>query len=66
MNSRFEPRGGGGGGGGRGGGLGHYFGTGVRASISNLPHSYTWRLKKKLTHSYTRASELLIHSYTAR
>ena len=30
----------------------------------NLPHSYTWPLKKR-THSYTRSSEMLTHSDTA-
>ena len=30
----------------------------------NLPHSYTWPLKKQ-THSYTRSPEMLTHSYTA-
>ena len=36
---------------------------GVRASISNLPHSYTWSSKKR-THSYTWSSEMLTYSYT--
>ena len=30
----------------------------------NLPHSYTWPLKKR-THSYTRSSEMLTYSYSA-
>ena len=31
--------------------------------FQNLPHSYTWPLKKR-THSYTRSSEMLTYSYT--
>ena len=31
----------------------------------NLPHSYTWTLKKR-THSYARSSEIMTHSYTTR
>ena len=30
----------------------------------NLPHSYTWPLKKR-AHSYTRSPEMLTHTYTA-
>ena len=32
--------------------------------FQNLPHSYTWPLKKR-THSYTCASKMLTYSYTA-
>ena len=32
--------------------------------FQNLPHSYTWPLKKR-THSYTSSSKILTYSYTA-
>ena len=50
--------------GGRGGGNNGDCGTGVQVSIANLPHSYTWPLKKR-TNSYTRSSEMLTYLYTA-
>ena len=56
--------GGGGGGGWWGGNLGVIL---VRVSepvFQNLPHSYTWPLKKR-THSYTCSSKMLTCSYTA-
>ena len=55
----------GGGGGGAGAGV-----TGVilvrvcEPVFQNLPHSYTWPLKKR-THSYTWSSKMLTYSYTA-
>ena len=52
--------------GGRGGGgnLGVIVVRVFEPVFRNLPHSYTWPLKKR-THSYTRSSEMLAHSYTA-
>ena len=67
----LELVGGGGGGGGRERGLGRrgcggYLGVIVvrvcEPVFQNLPHSYTWPLKK-WTHSYTRSSEMLTYSY---
>ena len=59
-----------GGGGGRqgvgGGELGGNCGTGVRASISKpTPFPFIYIAFEKQTHSYTRSSEMLTHSYTA-
>ena len=60
----------GGGGGGReegswvvGGNLGVIVVRVCEPVFQNLPHSYTWPLKKR-THSYTRSSEMLTFSYT--
>ena len=64
INHCFHIRGGGGGGGGEVN-LGVIL---VRVCVpvfGNVPHSYTWPLKKR-THSYTKSSEMLTHSYTAR
>ena len=55
----------GGGGGGVGGNLGVLLVRVCEPVFRNLPHSYTWPLKKR-THSYTRLSEIMTHSYTAR
>ena len=61
MKNIFLTLGGGGGGGGQV--------TGVivvrvfEPVFRNLPHSYTWPLKDR-THSCTRSSEMLTHSYT--
>ena len=42
------------------------FGTGVRASISKPTPFIYLVFEKKWTHSYTRSSEMLTHSYTTR
>ena len=48
----------------RGGNLGIIMVPVCRPVFRNLPHSYTWPLKKQ-THSYTWSSEMLTYSYTA-
>ena len=52
--------------GGRGGGgnLGVILVRVCEPVFQNLPHSYTWPLKKQ-THSYTWSSKMLTYSYTA-
>ena len=52
-------------GGGGGGNLGVLLVRVCEPVFRNLPHSYTWPLKKR-THSYTRSSEIMTHLYTAR
>ena len=51
-------------GGGGGGNLGLIVVRVFEPVFRNLPHSYTWPLKK-WAYSYTRSSEMLTHSYTA-
>ena len=53
-----------GGGGGGGGTLGIILVRVWDPVLRNLPHSYTWPLKKQ-TYSYTGSSEMLTHSYAA-
>ena len=63
MYIEIKPSGAGGGGGG-GGNLGVNLVRVCEPVFRNLPHSYTWPLKKQ-THSYTLSSKMLTHSYTA-
>ena len=48
----------------RGGNLGVILVRVCEPVFQNLPHSYTWPLKKR-THSYTWSSKMLTYSYTA-